>query len=89
MPSLLDSTDYDRFDYEHADEPSLTLEEAIRKAAALRRADKTHFHRIMPTDGTMTSFRIDSVSRDQAYADFVARAEELFRSALRRRNRFR
>ena len=89
MSSLLDSTDYDLFDYRHADEPSLTLEDAMQKAAALRKVDKTHFHRIVPTDGTMASFRIESVSRDQAFADFVARASDLFGRALRRRRQVR
>ena len=89
MPSLLDSTDYDRFDYRHADEPALSLEDAIKKVAELRRADKAHFHRILPTDGNMTAFRIDSVSRDQVYADFVTRASDLFGRALRRRKRAR
>jgi len=89
MPSLLDSTDYDRFDYRHADEPALSLEDAIRKADALRKADRAHFHRILPTDGDMTGFRIESVGRDQVYADFVSRASDLFSRALRRRNRER
>ena len=89
MSSLLDSTDYDLFDYRHADEPSLTLEDAMQKAAALRKVDKTHFHRIVPTDGAMTDFRIESVSRDQVFADFVTRASDLFGRALRRRRQLR
>jgi len=89
MPSLLDSTDYDRFDYRHADETPLSLEDAIKKVAELRRADKAHFHRILPTDGNMAGFRIASISRDQVYADFVARAGDLFGRALRRRKQSR
>ena len=88
MPSLLESTEYDRFDYRYADEPALTLEEVIRKAAKLRKTDKTHFHRIVPTDASMTHFRIESVSREQAYADFIIRASDLRNRALRRRRRW-
>ena len=83
MESLLESTDYDRFDHKHADEPPLTLEEAVRKAAALRRTERSKFHRIVPTDENMASFRVESVSKDEAYAEFLARANSIFNRFLR------
>jgi hypothetical protein len=70
----MESTVYDSFDYKHADEAALSLDEALKKAAALRANDKSHFHRIVPTDSNMNGFRVESVSREQAYADIFVRA---------------
>ena len=77
--------DYDLFDYRHADEKPLTLDEAVKKAAALRSSEKMHFHRIVPVDTTLTTFRVESVSREEAYADIRIRVANLFSKVLRRR----
>jgi len=84
MPSTMESMEYDLFDYRHADETPLLLDEAVKKAAAMRATDKAHFHRIVPTDADMTGFRVESVSREQAYADVLERASELVSRILRR-----
>jgi hypothetical protein len=77
MPSLLEATDYELFDYKHADERPATLEEALKKVATLRDSNKSHFHRIIAIDDTLTKFRVISVSREEAYADVTARANKL------------
>jgi hypothetical protein len=84
MPSLIESTEYDQFDYRHADESPLPLDEAVKKAAAMRATDKSHFHRIVPTDANMTGYRVESVSRERVYADVLARASDLVNRILRR-----
>jgi hypothetical protein len=84
MESTTESTEYDLFDYRHADEIPLPLDEAIRKASALRAADKSHFQRIVPVDQDGSGFRVEAVSKDQAYADMVARANDLVNRLLRR-----
>jgi hypothetical protein len=73
----MESMEYDLFDYRHADETPLPLDEAVKKATTMRATDKAHFHRIVPTDANMTGFRVDSVSKEQAYADVLARASAL------------
>jgi len=84
MPTLMESMEYDLFDYRHSDEVPLSLDEAMKKAAALRSSDKSHFHRIVPTDENMNGFRVESVSREQAYADVISRANEVVNRLLRR-----
>ena len=77
MPRLMESTDYDAFEYKHFDDPGIPLDEAIKVAAKLRASDATHFHRIVPDDSGMTSFRVESVSRDVRYAQMICRWTEL------------
>jgi hypothetical protein len=60
------------------------LDEAVKKAAVMRATDKSNFHRIVPTDANMTEFRVETVSRERAYADVLARAGELVNRILRR-----
>jgi hypothetical protein len=79
----MESMEYDLFDYRHADETPVPLDEAVKKAAAMRVTDRSHFHRIVPTDADMTGFRVESVSREQAYADILARAGELINRIVR------
>jgi len=73
MPSLMESTDYDGFEYKHFDDPAVPLDEAIKMAAKLRASDPFHFHRIVPEDSGMTSFRVESISRDARYAHLIGR----------------
>jgi len=77
MPSLMESTDYDLFEYRHADEPALALDEAVKRAAQLRSSDAAHFHRIVPVDSDMTSFRVESISRAAVYSELLSRWSEL------------
>ena len=84
MPNLLESNDYEVFDYKHADESNLSLDEALRKAAALRASDRSHFHRIVATDTNLNGFRVTSVSRDEVYADMISRAHRLLSRFIHR-----
>jgi hypothetical protein len=83
----MESRDYDLFDYRHADEPSLSLEEARRKVAALRAAGRRTVYRIVPADRDMTGFRIETVSEGQLYADLVAHIFGLLTRITNRRSR--
>ena len=69
----VESLEYDKFDYKHVDETPLALEEAVRKSQQLRRSDGAHFHRIVPTDGNMTTFRVESVPSSTVYAEMLNR----------------
>jgi hypothetical protein len=67
------STDFDRFSYRHFDEQPLTLEEAVKKSQEQKKADPLAAYRVVPTDDQMTGFRIERVSREKLYADFLKR----------------
>ena len=71
MPTL-EHTEYERFSYEE-NVASLSLDEAIKRASDLRKADSTHFYRIERVDPTSDAFRVDKVSVASAYAEFMAR----------------
>lgn len=88
MPDLLELIDYDLFDYKHLDESPLELERAMKKIAQLRSSDPGRFHRIVPTDSTMASFRVESVPREEVYSELLSRwtgllTKLVFRSAKR------
>ena len=69
MPTL-EALEYERFSY---DERPLTLDEALAKAAELRRKDSSNFYRIEHINEGRTAFRIKKVSATSVYADFAAR----------------
>ena len=69
----LESVEYDTFDYKTIDEAPLSLEDAVKKAAQLRTSDTSHFHRIVPTDPSMISFRVDSIPREAVYSEYLSR----------------
>jgi hypothetical protein len=73
----MESTDYDRFEYKHFDDPAVPLDEALKMASKLRASDPAHFHRVVPDDSDMTSFRVESISRDVRYAQLIGRWTEL------------
>ena len=79
MPTL-DATEYERFSYDEA-APSMTLDEAVKKAAELRKADSERFHRIETNDGN--TFRVESVSRAEVYANFLARSARMMSKFVR------
>ena len=70
-------TDYDWFSlgYDETDRP-LSLDEAISRAEALRSVDKKHLYRIVPVDRDHTFFRVEVVSQERVYADFLAKMSE-------------
>ncbi len=72
MP-VLDSTDYERFSYHEPSSQGLTLEEAIKKAKELRRADQSNFYRVEVVDPNANAFRIEAVPVSAAYAELMAR----------------
>ena len=73
MPTL-ESLDYERFNFgDEESAKSLSLDEAIKKAAALRREDKQNFYRIEAVDESMNSFRIEKVAISSVYAELLNR----------------
>jgi hypothetical protein len=72
MP-VLDSTDYERFSYDEPNGSSLTLDDAVKKARELRRADQGNFYRVQVVDQNANSFRVQKVPVGVAYTDFLAR----------------
>jgi len=78
MPTM-EMQEYDQFRY---DEPTLTLDEAVKKASELRRKDHEHFYRIEPANDKITTFRVTKISSASVYADFLARVAKLATSAF-------
>jgi uncharacterized iron-regulated membrane protein len=83
MPTL-EALDYERFSYDEANENPLTLDEAVKKAKALRRKDAANFYRIKHTDEGGTSFVVTKVPVSSVYADFVAHAAKVMNRYVRR-----
>jgi len=72
MPMLAEHvTEYDRFDY---DEPSqaLTLDEALAKAESMKKCSG-YIVRVRPTDESLTGFKVETVSKEEQYVDFLDR----------------
>jgi hypothetical protein len=72
MPSLLESTDYESFTLKDWDSEPVSLDEAIKKADALRSAGKT-FCRVVPVDPAMSGFRVEVVTPDEVRERFYSR----------------
>ena len=77
MPNLMESTDYEKFEYRHFDDPAFPLDEDIKTVTRLRASDLAHLHRIVPVDSDLTTFRVESVSRDTLYTAMLGRWAEL------------
>ncbi len=77
MSRTLESTDYDVFDYKHIEERPATLQEAISKASNLRTSDKSHFHRILPVDESLSGFKVVSISKEEVMAEMASKAVRL------------
>ncbi len=75
MPAL--ETEYERFSYDEATEPPLTLDEAIKKARECGRKDGSNFYRVQHMDEARTTFTVAKVPVSSVYADFVARVAKL------------
>jgi hypothetical protein len=69
----MESTDYDKFEYKHFDDPALPLDEAIKTVRRLQASDAGHLHRIVPADSDLTIFYVESISRDTLYAQMLGR----------------
>ena len=76
MPTVMEPShaDYDQFrmDYQEPDQ-GITLDEAVARAVKLRSADKSHVYRVMPANDDQTTFRIEIISQERVYANFLAR----------------
>jgi hypothetical protein len=70
MPTL--ETEYDRFSYGET-EPSLSLDEAVKRASELRQKNPGNFYRICSNDEKLSGFRVKTVSAAEVYSDFIAR----------------
>jgi hypothetical protein len=75
MPTL-EAQDYEYFSY---DESPLSLDEAIKKASELRRADAENFYRIRPANDKNTSFVVLKVPVASVYAELAARVSNMAR----------
>ena len=80
MPTL-EVQDYEKFRY---DESALTLDEAMKKAAELRRKDSSNFYRIENVDESRTTFTVAKVPISTVYADFIARIAKIVGRSTRR-----
>ena len=67
MPTL-EAQEYERFSYDEANQHSLTLDEAVRKARGLRRNDSSNFYRIEHADESGTIFTVTKVPVASVYA---------------------
>jgi hypothetical protein len=86
MPMLDAAVEYDHFSYDESSSRPLSLDEAVKKAAELRKADSANFYRVEATDVTATGFRVEKVSVASVYADFVSRfAQRFMRHAVSRK----
>ena len=72
MP-MLEALDYEHFSYNEATEQSLSLDDAVKKAAELRRADPTYCYRISAVDDSFNVFIVKKVPVASVYAEFIAR----------------
>lgn len=73
MPTL-DALEYERFSYDETNPNPLSLDEAVKQAAELRRSDPTNFYRVESADENNASFKVTKVPVASVYADFLARA---------------
>jgi hypothetical protein len=76
MPTL-EAREYEQFSYDEANQHSLTLEEAVRKARDLRRNDSTNFYRVVQTDEGSNAFTVTPIPIASVYADFMARVAKI------------
>jgi hypothetical protein len=76
MPTL-EAREYEQFSYDEANQHSLTLEEAMRKAIDLRRNDSTNFYRVVRTDDGGNAFTVTPIPIASVYADFMARVAKI------------
>jgi hypothetical protein len=86
MPSIIESTDYELFDYSSPDDAPLPLDEAMRKASQLRAAGNAVFYRVVPVDSEMAGFRVVKVTPEEVRAGFYGKVAS-FRAKWMSQNR--
>ncbi|HTV83084.1 MAG TPA: hypothetical protein VME18_10570 [Acidobacteriaceae bacterium] len=77
MPTL-DATEYERFSLDQADQNPLPLDEAVKKAAEMRRNDPVNFYRVEYANESQSGFVVNKVEASTVYAEFFARMAKLF-----------
>ncbi len=77
MPTL-DALEYECFSYDEGNTAPLALDEAVKKAAELRKADSANFYRIEAMDSSATAFRVEKVPAASIYAEFISRFSRKF-----------
>jgi len=87
MPQLMDTVDYERFEYKHFDEQPLSLEEAIKQAQSLRARDESSVYRVIPLDDDLTGFRVDKVDKSELYASLLSKITKLWSKLYARSRR--
>lgn len=66
-------SEYDSFDIGRCDRTPVPLDEAIREAEAIRKADPDNVPRITPADASYDSFYVETVGREAAETETLAR----------------
>ena len=77
MPDIMESIDYDKFEYRHFDDPGVPLDEAIKTVTRLQASDSANVHRIVPVDADLASFRVESIPGGVLYTQMLGRWAEL------------
>jgi hypothetical protein len=65
--------EYEIFEYKHADEPLLTLEQAAEQAARSRRDDTKNMYRVVAANPEGTEFRVIKIPVYQVYGEMWSR----------------
>lgn len=66
-------SEYDSFDIGRYDRTPVPLDEAIREAEAIRKADPDNVPKVTPADASYDSFYVETVDRETAEAETLAR----------------
>ena len=83
MPQL-DTQSYEQFSIKHYDEVPLSLSEASRTAAEMRKKTPGKFYRIVPTGSGSDGFHVETVEPELAYSELLARITATFARLLSR-----
>ena len=67
-----DLPEYDSFDIGRYDRRPLSLDEAIREADAMRKAEPDSVLKVMPVNASADGFYVESVDRETAEAEILA-----------------
>jgi len=70
---MIDAVQYDQFDFKHYDETPLSLPEATKAAAAMRKRNPRKFYRVVQAEQSGETFYVDSLQPETVYAQLLAR----------------
>ena len=70
---MIDTVQYDQFDFKHYDETPLSLPEASRAVAAMRKRNPRKFYRVVQADRSGETFYVDALPPETVYAQLMAR----------------